>query len=77
MRAGRKSGVLRVLAAAVTLSMLAGCQIPGASFGTDPLQTRFAEMTRRSVEAEEQSPQCAPEPSQPAPAKALLVMRQD
>lgn len=77
MRAGRKSGVLHVLAAAVTLSLLAGCQIPGASFGTDPLQTRFAEMTRRSVEAEEQATQSAPEPSHTAPAKALLVMRHD
>jgi hypothetical protein len=42
-----------VLAAAAALTTLIGCRIPGASFGTEPLQLRFAEATRQAVIAEE------------------------
>jgi hypothetical protein len=53
MRAGRKGTTARVLAAFAAATLLAGCVVPGASFGTEPLQTRFAEATRLSLIAQE------------------------
>ena len=55
MRAGRNGTTARVLAAFATATLLAGCVVPGASFGTEPLQTRFAEATRLSLLAQERS----------------------
>lgn len=60
MRAGRRDRAIRVLAAAAALMILVGCRIPGASFGTEPLQLRFAEATRQAIIAEEARPQAAP-----------------
>jgi len=58
MRPGSKSRALRVLAAFTTLVLLVGCQIPGGTFGQEPLQTRFAALTKVAIEAE-------PKPARP------------
>lgn len=71
MRIGSNSRSLRVLAAFAALVLLVGCQIPGGSFGQEPLQTRFAALTKVAIQAEPQpvrpnrytpTPQMAAEP---------------
>jgi DMSO/TMAO reductase YedYZ molybdopterin-dependent catalytic subunit len=52
MRADQKRRTLRLLAAIAALTLLAGCRIPGATLGTEPLQLRFAAMTRTAIEAQ-------------------------
>ena len=52
MRAERKNRVILALASVAAFTLFAGCQIPGGSFGSEPLQTRFAALTRNAVEAE-------------------------
>ena len=37
------------------LVLLVGCQIPGGSFGQEPLQTRFAALTKVAIQAEPQT----------------------
>ena len=48
---------LTIAAAAATL--LAGCQVPGGSFASEPMQLRFAAMTRSALAADEARP-CDP-----------------
>ena len=60
MRAGRKGSAFCVLAALAALTLLPGCVIPGASFGTEPLQLRFADATRTSLHADHQAPAAIP-----------------
>lgn len=52
MRAGRNQRAFRVTAAAFALGLLVGCRVPGASFGTEPLQLRFSAATRQAIDAE-------------------------
>ena len=52
MRAERKNNAILALASVAALTLFVGCQIPGGSFGSEPLQTRFAALTRNAVEAE-------------------------
>jgi hypothetical protein len=58
MRPGSNSRILHVLAAFAVLSLIVGCQIPGGSFGQEPLQTRFAALTKVAIQTE-------PEPARP------------
>jgi len=54
--------VIRLFAIAVVASFMVGCQIPGSSFATEPLQLRFAEATQRSLMAAEQAERSATRP---------------
>ena len=58
MRRGTNSRILRVLAAFAVPTLMVGCQIPGGSFGQEPLQTRFAALTKVAIQAE-------PKPARP------------
>ncbi|MGC1272110.1 MAG: hypothetical protein WBC44_00275 [Planctomycetaceae bacterium] len=62
MRAGRIQRAILVTSAALGLALLAGCRVPGASFGTEPLQLRFAAATRQAIDAKaaERAPQLRP-----------------
>jgi hypothetical protein len=53
MRTGTTKRMIRLLAAASMLFLMVGCQIPGSSFASDPLQLRFAEATKQSLAAAE------------------------
>lgn len=77
MQADRKGQALRVFAAVAALTFLAGCRIPGASFGNEPLQLRFAAVTRSAIQADELSTGRAPDPVRATPAKRMLVVRHD
>lgn len=52
MRAASQSRVNHVLTAFAIALLLAGCRLPGATFGTEPMQLRFGEMTHRAISAE-------------------------
>lgn len=51
MRAEQKNRAVFALAAVAALTLFVGCRIPGGSFGDEPLQTRFAALTRNAAEA--------------------------
>lgn len=50
----RQTSVIRQtllgIVGSVTTASLIGCQVPGGSFGCDPLQIRFAEAVKVSLE---------------------------
>ena len=49
MRAGTQSRVKHVLTAFAVTILLVGCRIPGATFGTEPMQLRFGRMTEQAI----------------------------
>jgi hypothetical protein len=62
MRFSLHNHVIRLLAVAAVASLMVGCQIPGSSFATEPLQLRFAEATQRSLLASEKAERSATRP---------------
>jgi len=55
MRSSLHNHVIRLLAIAAVASLMVGCQIPGSSFATEPLQLRFAAATQNSFMAAERA----------------------
>ncbi len=55
MRTTLQNHVIRLFAIAAVASLSVGCQIPGSSFATEPLQLRFAEATQYSLLAAEKA----------------------
>lgn len=51
MKTNLHNHVIRLLAIAAAASLMVGCQIPGSSFASEPLQLRFAEATQQSLVA--------------------------
>lgn len=78
MHADRTSRTFRVLASVFASALLVGCQIPGGSFGHEPLQMRLAELTRVAVEADAAraaAPEAAPERS--VPERPVILAHRD
>lgn len=59
MRTSLHNHVIRLLTFAAVASLMVGCQIPGSSFATEPLQLRFAEATQSSMMAAEKAERSA------------------
>jgi hypothetical protein len=71
MTAGWRNRMFRRLAAVATLALLAGCRIPGGTFGGDALQIRTAEAARLAIMMERES---APPDAQPGRSVAAEVI---
>ena len=62
MKTNMHINAIRLVAIAAVASLMVGCQIPGSSFASEPLQLRFAEATQHSLLAAEKAERSAMPP---------------